>query len=101
MALAHVPDVGRYGSVTLDGDFVRGFNEKGGTGPGYINAGCYFLDGTALSALPGNRSFSFETEILAPLAAAAKVVGLPDTSAFIDIGVPEDYLRAQEVFGGC
>ncbi len=98
IALARVDDVSRYGAVQLDGEHVRGFSEKGKTGGGWINAGCYFLDQSALDAMPDGK-FSFEEHILQPYAAAGRVVAVTETSGFIDIGIPEDYLRAQQRFG--
>jgi len=99
MALARVDDVARYGTVVREGCRVDGFKEKGESGAGYINAGCYFLTPEAVRALPAEESFSFETGVLAPLTAAGRVCGFDATSGFIDIGVPEDYARAQTWFG--
>lgn len=99
MALAEVEDVGRYGAVDRDArGMVVGFREKGEQGRGAINAGCYFLTDAALGALPSQAAFSFETEVLQPAAASGAVAGFVDTSGFIDIGVPEDYARAQALF---
>lgn len=100
MALAQVPDVARYGAVKTDSGRVVAFSEKGGHGPGLINAGSYFLSAEGVDTLPADRiSYSFETEVLLPLAAAGDVVALADTRDFIDIGVPEDYARAQVLLG--
>ncbi len=99
VALARVEDVARYGAVEVVDGRVVGFHEKGGRGAGLINAGSYYLDGQALAALPARESFSFEVEVLVPAAAAGHVTGCSDTSDFIDIGVPEDYRRAQSLFG--
>ncbi len=98
IALAHVDDVGRYGAVETRDGMVAGFREKGGVGNGWINAGCYFLGADAIAALPDAETFSFESEVLLPMAAAGNVCAWTDTSDFIDIGVPEDYWRAQEQF---
>lgn len=100
MALAHVDDVMRYGAVIREGTRIGGFREKGESGPGYINAGCYYLTPVAIQELPVESAFSFETGVLAPLTEAGRVCGFDATSGFIDIGVPEDYRRAQKLFGG-
>lgn len=99
MALACVGDVARYGAVVCEGAHVEGFREKGENGPGYINAGSYYLTHAAIQLLPAEVAFSFETRVLAPMAAAGRVCGFHATSGFIDIGVPEDYKRAQSLFG--
>ena len=98
IALAHVDDVGRYGAVETHDGIVAGFREKGGIGDGWINAGCYFLSAPAIAALPDVQAFSFESEVLLPMAAAGNVAAWTDTRDFIDIGVPEDYRRAQHQF---
>lgn len=98
VALAHVEDVGRYGAVECDGSRVVRFHEKGGRGSGLINAGAYYLTPSALAALPEVASFSFETQVLVPATATGRVVGYKATAGFIDIGVPEDYARAQGQF---
>lgn len=95
MALAHVPDVTRYGSVNVASGRVTGFVEKGAGGAGYINAGVYRLTRSLLKDLPQNHSYSFETDILVPAVERCSVVPFMRTAGFIDIGVPEDYQRAQ------
>lgn len=98
LALAHVDDVGRYGAVETHDGIVAGFREKGGIGDGWINAGCYFLTAAGIAALPGVERFSFEADVLLPMAAAGKVAAWTQTRDFIDIGVPEDFSRAQVQF---
>lgn len=100
MALAQVADVSRYGALRLEGASVVEFQEKGKVGAGCINAGCYFLTSKALQAFPARDAFSFETEVLRPLVAQRKVAAFMQTDRFVDIGVPEDYSRAQTMFDG-
>jgi D-glycero-alpha-D-manno-heptose 1-phosphate guanylyltransferase len=99
IALTRVDDVERYGAVRVEGDKVAGFVEKGSTGPGYINAGVYRVRRDLLPAFPQDAQFSFETQVLVPTVARESVFAYTDTSGFIDIGVPEDYARAQHVIG--
>ena len=98
VALAEVGDVSRYGAVEVAHGKVSAFHEKSGRGPGLINAGSYFLTAAALDALPAQAAFSLETGFLHPQAAAGGLAAFTATSGFIDIGVPEDYARAQELF---
>lgn len=100
MALAHVDDLSRYGAVVCDGCEVVGFEEKGRAGAGYINAGTYWLHRDLLARFDDGATFSFETEVLMPAVHNERVTGFVQTAAFIDIGVPEDYLRAQQVLVG-
>ena len=97
IALARVDDVARYGAVDIADGRVAAFREKGEAGPGWINAGCYFLGTDALAALP-TGAFSFEHAVLQPRTAAGEVAAFTATAGFIDIGVPEDYRRAQDLF---
>lgn len=100
VALASVDDAARYGSVVVADGRLCAFEEKGKTGPGLINAGSYFLDGTAMRGLDAfPQAFSFETEVLVPQAVSGNVAAFTETEDFIDIGVPEDYRRAQTLFG--
>jgi D-glycero-alpha-D-manno-heptose 1-phosphate guanylyltransferase len=99
IALASVPDVGRYGAVEVASGRVKRFREKGGGGAGMINAGCYFLTAEGLAALPPLERFSFEQEVLDPWVARGSVGAMAETERFIDIGVPEDFARAQLLFG--
>lgn len=95
IALARVEDVSRYGAVDVAQGKVLRFHEKRPGGAGLINAGSYFLSAAALAALPAEAAFSFEKQVLEPTAANGQVGVLVDTAAFIDIGVPEDFHRAQ------
>jgi len=98
MALAFVEDTFRYGRVQVDEGRVVAFEEKGCSGPGLINAGCYYLGPRALQALPAVDKFSFELDFLRGQIREAGIVGYSETEAFIDIGIPSDYARAQYVF---
>lgn len=90
-----VPDTTRYGRLVVDGDRITSFAEKGIAGAGLINAGCYVLATDALAPFPLNQSFSIETDYLVPEVAHATVDVFVTEGIFIDIGIPEDYARAQ------
>lgn len=98
IALAQVDDVARYGAVLVKDGRVRAFQEKGGIGPGLINAGSYFFDRSALDRLTMQSPFSLETDVLLPQAATGGIAAFSETADFIDIGVPEDYAHAQLLF---
>ena len=90
-----VPDTARYGRLLIDENRVIGFSEKGASGSGLINAGCYVLPRHALDLYRLGHAFSLETEFLAPNVATKRFDLFITKSKFIDIGVPEDYARAQ------
>jgi len=95
MAVRLVPDVARFGAVRLEGGRVTGFEEKGRSGPGYINAGVYLLDREVMSGAGLPWAFSLEHDFLAKQLATLAPLAYPTHGDFIDIGVPEDYQRAQ------
>lgn len=99
VGLANVPDVARYGAIRVEDDRLAGFDEKGSLGPGLINAGVYWMRRSLLKGYPTDEAFSFEREVLIPAVSREPVIGYTDTHGFIDIGTPEDYARAQTVFG--
>lgn len=90
-----VPDTTRYGRLVVEGKRIASFAEKGIAGPGLINAGCYVLATDALARFPLRRPFSIETDYLVPEVARATVEVFVTEGVFIDIGIPEDYSRAQ------
>ncbi len=94
MALAQVADVSRYGVVHIANERVTGFSEKGGAGPGWINAGVYWLP-RDVPVPDATQAFSFEDTVLHAAAGQGTLQAYTATDAFIDIGVPEDFQRAQ------
>lgn len=97
IALAEVDDVSRYGAVQIEQRRVTGLVEKGHLGPGYINAGVYGVRRSLLGEFPVRENFSFENEVLVPAIKREPVFGYTRTRDFIDIGVPQDYRRAQQL----
>lgn len=92
-----VPDTTRYGQLVVDCGRITSFAEKGTARPGLINAGCYVLATDALARFPLNHPFSIEKDYLVPEVARAMVEVFETAGEFIDIGIPEDYLRAQRL----
>ena len=83
----------RYGRVDLEGDRIRGFRPEGAsTQP--INAGIYLVRRTVLADIR-TLPCSLEREVLPVLAERGRLVGRVAEGAFIDIGVPDDFARAQ------
>ena len=95
LALKPMRDFDRYGAVDWDGDLVTGFREKKRCAEGLINGGVYAIDRSQLDMSLFPKTFSFEREVLEPLADYGLVAGEVQEGYFIDIGVPEDYARAQ------
>jgi D,D-heptose 1,7-bisphosphate phosphatase len=97
-----VPDTFRYGRLETDRGRVLGFVNKGVTGPGLINAGCYVLPTTILSDYLHGEPFSLESDFLTKAVGKQEFNLFKTNGHFIDIGVPKDYARAQtELAGVC
>jgi D-glycero-alpha-D-manno-heptose 1-phosphate guanylyltransferase len=100
MALKQVKRADRYGTVTLaeDGRVVD-FVEKRAVEAGLINGGIYLIARTLLEDLKLPERFSFEEDFLKPFVRKIRVHGFVSDGYFIDIGIPEDYRRAQLELG--
>ena len=100
VALREVPDTGRYGAVECVDGCITAFREKEqSSGAGCINGGIYAISHEWLMQQSLPEKFSFEKELMQPLAGAEGFSGMRFSDYFIDIGVPEDYYRAQKEFG--
>lgn len=97
MAVCEVADVARYGALELADGRVHGFREKGPGGPGWINGGVYLMAPALRARMPAG-AFSFEQDLLVPQVRALRPLAFPAAGLFIDIGIPEDYARAQTLF---
>ncbi len=100
LTLTEVSDAGRFGAVEQDADGrVRAFHEKRpGDGPGRINAGVYVVEQALMSYAPSSAKFSFETDVMQRCVSSLPVFGHVTTAPFIDIGIPSEFARAQELF---
>ena len=74
---------------------VLEFKEKQYCSEGLINGGVYAIDRGRLELGSLPEKFSFEKEVLEPGAALGEVGGWVSDAYFIDIGIPEDYQKAQ------
>lgn len=96
LALRQVSDVSRYGSVTCGNDQrIVTFEEKGQHRPGLINGGVYVIDRSAFLQTELPEKFSLEVDFLQRCVHSLRPLGLICDEYFIDIGVPDDFRRAQ------
>jgi len=87
----------RYGVVELgNNNVVVSFKEKQLYDNGLINGGVYTLNGEAFLNKSFPEKFSFEKDYLEKFVGEDKMYGWIQDEYFIDIGIPEDYERAQE-----
>lgn len=92
-----VDDVSRYGALTVEDGKVVAFREKQFSGRGLINAGCYLLPTNLLNEFAVGHAFSFESDFLKPRITEISCSFFQAHGRFIDIGIPEDYVKAQSL----
>jgi D-glycero-alpha-D-manno-heptose 1-phosphate guanylyltransferase len=90
-----VPDMTRYGRLEASDGLVHSLSEKAGTGAGIANAGCYLFPVNLLDAFEVGKPFSLERDFLAHAVKRQPFQLYVTHGNFIDIGVPEDFARAQ------
>lgn len=97
LALRPVRDASRYGAVRLtDTGAISLFSPRpDGGGPGVINGGVAVLDRAIVDRIGSDRPVSIEADIYPDLATQGGLSGLAFDGPFIDIGVPDDFTRAQ------
>jgi D-glycero-alpha-D-manno-heptose 1-phosphate guanylyltransferase len=97
IALKPMNDFERYGTVVVEDDRVTGFEEKSFRTFGYINGGIYGINKTILEYFNRfDQNFSIETDFLQKCLREVNVFASIHNGYFIDIGIPEDYQRAQK-----
>ncbi|MGR5237539.1 nucleotidyltransferase family protein [Vibrio alfacsensis] len=95
IVLVNRSDACRYGLVRTDNGRVVSFNEKQSDGSGLINAGIYLISVQLMHNFPSKMTFSFETDVLKKLVQTHHILPYISEGYFIDIGIPEDYQKAQ------
>ena len=97
IVLRHVDDTSRYGSVTIDEEGrITQFTEKRNTsGAGLINGGIYLINKSMMDRHLFPTKFSFEKDLMEKYVNEEPFFAMPSDAYFIDIGIPEDYNRAQ------
>jgi len=96
LAVKPMSNFERYGSVVIDSGRVKAFREKKHTDYGFVNGGVYIIKRELIYST-AREVFSFEKEMLE--SAAFPVGAFISDTYFIDIGVPEDYEKANEQLG--
>lgn len=95
LALKKMEDSSRYGVVeTNDGQVVR-FREKTNGKAGAINGGIYMLKTDLLNRKELPEKFSFEKDFMEAYYQDLRMMAYESDAYFIDIGIPEDYEKAQ------
>lgn len=97
LALVEVENVGAYGVVEIDkkGRIINFVEKSRCSSSNLINAGVYVFNRKLMNFIPRERRVSLEEEIF-PKLVGNDFFGMPKKIYFIDIGIPENYKRAQE-----
>ncbi|QGQ98486.1 D-glycero-D-manno-heptose 1-phosphate guanosyltransferase [Paenibacillus psychroresistens] len=85
----------RYGIVKTNADRIVAFTEKMYCESGNINGGVYVAQSSLFNQLDLPDKFSFETDYMVRYVEELNFNALISDKYFIDIGIPEDYSKAQ------
>jgi D-glycero-alpha-D-manno-heptose 1-phosphate guanylyltransferase len=97
VAIRKMHHFSRYGTVRTDADhWITGFEEKKEKQSGFINGGVYLIKKSSLAGYP--EAFSYEEEVLVKQVKTLRMRAFDSPGYFIDIGIPEDYYKAQADF---
>lgn len=100
IALKHLEEVNRYGMVELSDSKIIGFSEKTSEPKtGWINGGIYALNRELFLAKTIPSRFSMEVDFMEKMVGTIRLEGFKSEAYFIDIGIPEDYQKANDYFG--
>lgn len=95
IAIKEMNDFDRYGTVELEKEQIIKFNEKEPRSTGYINGGIYVLNKDILNDFKLEK-FSFEQDFMEKSVSEIFINGFKSNDYFIDIGIPDDYYKAQK-----
>lgn len=96
LCLKPMREFDRYGVVELDANaHIHSFQEKKYYPEGLINGGVYALEVNSFLGEEMPEKFSFEKDYLEQYYRKRRMTGLVQNGYFIDIGIPEDFNRAQ------
>jgi D-glycero-alpha-D-manno-heptose 1-phosphate guanylyltransferase len=97
VVVSKVDDASDYGTVEVEGDRLKSFQEKTKSKSGFVNAGIYCLDRAVLDDI--TQPSSIEKDIFPKLIQKYKdrIRAFRTDEQFIDIGTPERYKQAQKL----
>jgi D-glycero-alpha-D-manno-heptose 1-phosphate guanylyltransferase len=97
LALKPMQSFDRYGVVDINEQKqIAGFSEKKYRDQGLINGGVYILRVQSFLQKSFPEIFSFEKDYLEKDYVNKNIFGMISEAYFIDIGIPEDYRKAQK-----
>lgn len=97
VAVKKMNNFDRYGCIELLEDKVIRFQEKQQTDIGIINGGIYYIKKNLLNNIR-EQKFSFEKDFMENKIKDLNIYSYESNGYFIDIGIEEDYKKANEEF---
>lgn len=99
LLLVEVEDASRYGRVEVDEDgaICRFVEKQPGTGPGWINAGIYWLARARIESIQSSTPLSLEHDVF-PGWVGHGLAGLRTSARFLDMGTRQSYADASAFF---
>lgn len=98
LALKPMKQFERYGTVEKDSEnIITAFREKQYCESGNINGGVYCINKNRIE-WPNNEKFSMEKDVFEPSVSKKNMYAFDFGGYFIDIGIPEDYAKANKDF---
>ncbi|MBL7697573.1 MAG: nucleotidyltransferase family protein [Chitinophagaceae bacterium] len=99
LCLKEMNNTDRYGIVEISADArIQSFKEKRFYETALINGGVYALNADNFLKEKFPQKFSFENDYFEKLYRERRMFGIVQDGYFIDIGIPEDYKKAQQDF---
>lgn len=99
IALKQMTQFDRYGNVETDSEGkITAFKEKQPCENGQINGGIYLMNRRSGLLPEGVEKFSLESDVLQKKVGTAEIYGFVSSVYFIDIGIPEDFAKANVDF---
>jgi D-glycero-alpha-D-manno-heptose 1-phosphate guanylyltransferase len=95
MVVKKLPVSERYGTLEIQNNKIVSFKEKKPEKDCFINTGIYLISSRIFSNYNLPESFSFEKDFLQKEIPSLNINAIYTDSFFIDIGIPEDYKKAQ------
>lgn len=95
IALKPMTQFDRYGNVETNSTTkITAFREKQSCENGQINGGVYLMNRPSTLLPDHSERFSLESDVLQKKVGNAEIYGFVSSEYFIDIGIPEDFAKA-------
>lgn len=97
IAIKHMENFDRFGVIKFNENRITEFLEKRYVESGYMNTGVYIMNKKIFDNKINDKVFSLENDYLNKYVSEDQIVPFIYDGNFIDIGIPEDYEKLQEI----